>query len=340
MKPIFFLALLMLLTACTQRVPVQEQSTNQPSNTVEMAGQPEAAPVKPAELQSPHPLSVIAFAQREFTGSNLVIGPILETTNAYTRHYITYQSEGLKISGIINIPHSDGPFPVLILNHGHIDTSIYTNGRGLKREQDYLARKGYVVLHTDYRNHADSDKVDPDELRFRLGYTEDAINAVNAVRASHDPRFDKDNIGMLGHSMGGGVTQNVMTMKPGFINAFVLYAPVSSDYSDNFRRWTRSRTEIADRIVREFGTASSSPEFWRNLSPINFFDRVTEPVQIYHGTADDSVPIEWSHRTRDTLQAAGKDVELIVYDNAPHEFINNFPAFMRGVTAFFDQHLK
>jgi hypothetical protein len=28
----------------------------------------------------------------------------------------------------------------VILNHGYIDPAIYTNGRGLKREQDYLAR--------------------------------------------------------------------------------------------------------------------------------------------------------------------------------------------------------
>lgn len=40
----------------------------------------------------------------------------------------------------MNIPKGDGSYPLVILNHGHIDTDIYTLGRGLKREQDYLAR--------------------------------------------------------------------------------------------------------------------------------------------------------------------------------------------------------
>jgi hypothetical protein len=46
------------------------------------------------------------------------------------------------------------------------------------REQDYLAQRGYVVLHTDYRNHAQSSDDPRSELDLRLGYSEDVINAV------------------------------------------------------------------------------------------------------------------------------------------------------------------
>ena len=46
-----------------------------------------------------------------------------------------------------------------MLNHGHIDLDTYFPGQGMPREHDYLARHGYVVLHTDYRGHAsDNDK--------------------------------------------------------------------------------------------------------------------------------------------------------------------------------------
>src|SRR3989338_1908776 len=90
-------------------------------------------------------LSLPSFATQEFMGSDLTIGSVLAQTNTYTRYYMTYKSGGLTISGIINIPHGDGPFPVLFLNHGFIDPAVYTNGRGLKREQDYLAQRGYIV---------------------------------------------------------------------------------------------------------------------------------------------------------------------------------------------------
>jgi uncharacterized protein len=57
----------------------------------------------------------------------------------------------------MNIPIRKGKYPLVILNHGYIDPAVYTLGRGLKREQDFLARNGFAVLHTDYRNHAFSD---------------------------------------------------------------------------------------------------------------------------------------------------------------------------------------
>jgi len=83
------------------------------------------------------------------SGTGLVLDAVLADNAAYTRHSIYYYSNGVKISGIMNIPKGAGPFPLLILNHGYIDPKVYTQGRGLKREQDYLARQGFAVLHTD-----------------------------------------------------------------------------------------------------------------------------------------------------------------------------------------------
>ena len=90
------------------------------------------------------------------------------------------------------------------MNHGYINPAVYTVGRGLKREQDYLARNGYAVLHTDYRNHglSDSDPELENNYVFRdYFYGQDAVNAILAVEALDDARIDTSRIGMLGHSM-------------------------------------------------------------------------------------------------------------------------------------------
>ncbi|MBU1027177.1 MAG: hypothetical protein KKA31_05540 [Candidatus Margulisbacteria bacterium] len=108
-----------------------------------------------------NPVSLPYLMEKDFDGRDLKLGKVLDKNKYYTRYYITYMSGNLKISGIMNVPAGKGPFPVLILNHGYINTKYYTNGRGLKREQDYLAKRGYVVIHPDYRNHAYSDK-DPE----------------------------------------------------------------------------------------------------------------------------------------------------------------------------------
>jgi len=108
--------------------------------------------------QLPSTLSIPHFSQMRLEGKDLTLESVLDENAAYTRYAISYKSNGLTISGIMNIPKGEGPFPLLILNHGYIDRTVYVRGRGLKREQDYLAREGFAVLHTYYRGHADSDE--------------------------------------------------------------------------------------------------------------------------------------------------------------------------------------
>jgi len=311
---------------------VKTDLTNPPENF----NQPDGA----SEQTLPDPVSLPALIQKQFDGRDLKLGQVLAANESYTRYYITYQSGELKISGIMNVPKGDGPFPVLILNHGHIDPAIYTNGRGLKREQDYLARRGYVVIHPDYRNHADSDKDSSQHLSLRLGYTEDVINAVYAVRESGFTFFDKENIGMLGHSMGGGITINVLVSQPDLVKAAVLFAPVSADYKDNFEKWTRSRRQESEDIIAAYGEPEANPDFWFNVSPINFLNNVKTPILLHHGTADESVPLAWSEKLNNALTQAGKAITFYVYPAEPHEFINAWPQVMRRTAEFFDQYLK
>jgi len=149
-------------------------STQNTVNEAATSGRHDPEPVPESEdshadESSPHPVSLLALMKKTYKGRDFTMGQVLADMPAYTRHFITYKSGDLTISGIANIPKGNGPFPVIILNHGYIDPLIYTNGRGLKREQDYLARQGYFVVHPDYRNHAQSDEDPENDVNFRLG---------------------------------------------------------------------------------------------------------------------------------------------------------------------------
>ncbi len=293
-----------------------------------------------AEVGPVHPVSIPALMAMVPDGRDLTLGRVLAANASYTRHFVTYKSGKLKISGIMNVPKGKGPFPVLVLNHGYIDPKVYTNGRGLKREQDYLARRGFAVLHPDYRCHAQSDCDKTNEFTLRLGYVKDAINAVQAVKTSGDKRFDAGRIGMLGHSMGGGIAWNAMVAKPGMVDAYVLFAPVSADLRDNFERWTTRRPAEANLIIKKYGTAKQNPVFWNNLSPENFFGRITEPIMLHHGTADKEVPIAWSKESVDDLRVLKKSVTYHTYKGQPHEFTSSWGTVMSRTAAFFKERLK
>jgi len=287
--------------------------------------------------------SIPVMAEKEFSGSDLKLVKVLDKNEFYTRYSITYKSEGLTISGIMNVPVGKGPFPVLILNHGFIEPKNYTNGQGLKREQDFFAQNGYVVLHSDYRNYGLSDFDSENDVRPRSGYVEDVINAISAIKNSDFDFFDKENIGMLGHSMGGGISINVMVTKPDIAKAYVLLAPINADYKINFEKWVvpdEDFSGIAEKFYAQYGTIEENPEFWKSISAINYLDQIKSPIMLHQGAKDEDVPVQWSRDLAQNLKAAGKEITYYEYPNGPHTFINEQPLVMQRTLEFFDKNLK
>ncbi|WP_063790267.1 S9 family peptidase [Streptomyces sp. NRRL B-24085] len=306
-----------------------------PSASAPRAASPTATP-SPVD-----PVSIPALIRREHKGSGLELGRVLARHAAYTSYEVTYQSDGLTISGLMNIPSGKGPFPALVLAHGYIDPAVYTTGRGLAREQDLLARNGYVVLHTDYRNHARSDEDPDNDVNLRLGYTEDVIGAALALRSAGRPEIDTGRLGLLGRSMGGGVVYNTLVVAPGLFDAAVAFAPVSARPEENIDQFQRPEGDpLVAEIESAHGTPATNPGFWRGVSPLTYLDRVTDPLLIHHGTADTTCPLRWTRQTVAAFEKAGKDVELRTYQGEGHTFYSRWAHSMDTTMEFFEKHLR
>ncbi len=289
----------------------------------------------------PDPVSLPALAQKSLTGGRLRLGEEVLRTATQRQHRVTYRSGDLTISGRIAIPAGDGPFPAVVLAHGYIDPAVYENGQGMTRERAWLADRGYVALHVDYRGHAASSPDRSRGLDMRMGYTEDVLNAVLALRSWPGP-VDDDRIALVGRSMGGGVVMNALAAKPGLVRAGVAFASVSSDAIDNFDRWIRSdpgRSGVAARILRRYGEPVDNPDFWAGVSARTYFGDVTEPVLLHHGTADDTCPPRWSRETARLMAAAGVDVTLRTYPGEGHAFGPQFELSMQRTDRFLRRHL-
>jgi dipeptidyl aminopeptidase/acylaminoacyl peptidase len=330
-----------LLAGCTRESAAPRPST--PTSSATRTRTPVAPGPSVIPSSRPvNPVSIPALFTQRYDGRALSLRRTIVRTDAYTSYAVTYRSNGLRISGRLDVPRGRGPFPAVVLAHGYIDPAVYANGQGMRREQDWLARAGYVVLHTDYRNHAFSDADPSAERRMRLGYTTDVVNAVNALRRTAWVPVDDDRVGLVGRSMGGGVIYNVLAARPGLVDAAVVFAPVSSRAIDNFDRWIRDRpgrSELSDYVLRRYGEPADNPRFWREVSPRTYFDRVTEPVLIHHGSVDATCPIRWSRATLAAMRRAGVDARLRVYPGEDHAFVALWPRSMRRTVAFLRANL-
>lgn len=317
----------------TEKVSEEKKElTTEPETTKDVAVKNEEG------LETTQEDSFASLFERNYAAPAIELGSVLEENASYTKSAVTYESDDLTISGVIYVPKGTPPaggFPVLITNHGYIDPAIYTTGRGLKREQGYFATRGYIVLHPDYRNHAGSTKSEENPIKMRLGYIVDIIHGVLALEKSTLP-INRDRVALLGHSMGGGASLAAVVVKPDLVERVILYAPVSLNYQDSYERYMNDDLERKEKVVSVYGTPEANPGFWAGLNGEPYLNRLQVPVQIYHGTSDDDVPLAWSENTKKLLDENSKTAELIVYPGEEHEFGPRWTDFMEGVKKFME----
>jgi pimeloyl-ACP methyl ester carboxylesterase len=339
--------------------PLPPSATPTPTATPTPAPSQTPTPT-PTITPTPHPLpgvTIDGLSSRDYPGGAIRILSTLETTADYTRYHIAYPSDGLTITGIMQVPPGDGPFPVIILNHGYHDRGAYWPGSGTWMAAEALNRRGYLTVAPDYRTWGASDW---GPSLFHTGLVADVLNLLSSLPSI--PEADSSRVGMWGHSMGGGITSKVLVLDER-VKAAVLYASNSADDADLIARWgrgclpgeTQATTtcnpaewlppDLPPGVVDAYLAVAADPAALAQVASIGFLDRVTAPVQIHIGSADgaehNATPPEWSVKTYEAYRAAGVPVELFTYEGQGHLFVGTaWSEFMERVGAFFDANVK
>lgn len=292
--------------------------------------------------------------QQTYPGSDIIIEQTLEPGDNYDRYIVSYLSEGNKIYALLTIPQGEKPasgWPVIIFNHGYIPPAQYRTTERYVAYVDAFARNGYIVFRSDYRGHGSSEG----EATGGYGspaYTIDVLNAVTAMK--NYAEADPNRIGMWGHSMGGHITLRAM-VTTGDIKAGVIWAGVVASYEDLFERWRRpgdnpaatstpdpnsNRRRWRQELMEKYGSPDENPEFWASMSPNSYLADLSGPIQLHHGTVDDSVPVEFSETLAEQMQTVGQPGELYTYENDNHNISNFFSTAMERSIQFFDKYVK
>jgi dipeptidyl aminopeptidase/acylaminoacyl peptidase len=327
--------------------------TPQPSFTPTASLTPTHTPTAtqtPTPTATLHPMTILGMRQTPYPGSMITIVDTLEPGANYSRYYASYESEGLTIYALLTIPNGEMPetgWPAIVFNHGYIPPAEYRTTERYIAYVDSLARSGYIVFRIDYRGNDRSEGIATGAYGAP-GYTVDVLNAVSAIKQY--PQVDPNRIGMWGHSMGGYLTLRAMVISPD-IKAGVIWAGVVAPYSDLLTRWRRpssgptsTPSSTGGRRWRSwtelYGSPDENPEFWDSISANTYVGDISGPVQIHHGTADTSVPLEFSETLVQELQQAGKTVEFYTYPGDNHNISNSFSLAMTRTIEFFNKFLK
>jgi dipeptidyl aminopeptidase/acylaminoacyl peptidase len=295
-------------------------------------------------------MQILALRQGSYPGSDILIEEELEPGDNYARYIASYQSEGFKIYALLTIPEGEMPstgWPAIVFNHGYIPPDQYRTTERYVAYVDWLARNGFIVFRIDYRGH-DRSEGEPRGAYGDPGYTVDVLNAVATLK-----RFslvDPEHIGMWGHSMGGYLTLRSMVITTD-IKAGVIWAGVVGSYPDLLSRWRRRGASIPTPSVpgfrgwrsawlEQYGSPEENPDFWNGISANTYLADLSGPVQLHHGTADESVPLEFSTTLYQQIQQAGKTVEFYTYEDDNHNLSNYFSLAMTRTIEFFDHYLR
>jgi len=362
MKRSLSLLVLFLLSAC-QSAPAALMPT-----AAAKAATPPSATAVASTIPSPtptlqqliYPYTIDGLRHHEYRSGAIHIRAKLEETDLYTRYSIDYPSDGLTITGIMQVPkNGKPPFPVIVMNHGFFPRAAYASGDGTWRAAEYLNKYGYLTLSPDYRSWGGSD-VGPS--LFYSGLVIDVINLLNAIPSI--PQADATRVGMWGHSMGGGVSMRVLTVDSR-VKAAVLYSTVSAEDADILARWGLGcigdiaageqqlgcnssdvvPLDLPLDLRQAYYDASTNASLLQQISSFHHLDLVTAPVDINYGTADGSTlagaPPEWSKKLYQGLVDAKKDARLFAYEGEGHSFNGDmWLAFMDRSLKLFDKYVK
>ncbi len=364
MKRISLLVVLLVISACQPRLAPPASRPSSVASTDVALGSPLGSRPTPAPTQTTeqliYPYTIDGLRRHQYQSGAVKIVSTLAETDTYTRYLISYPSDGLKITGIMQVPiEGQPPFPVIVMDHGFFSRKDYHSGDGTDRAAEYLNKHGYLTLASDYRSWGGSD-IGPS--LYYSGLVIDVINLLNAVPTV--AQADANRIGIWGHSMGGAITMKVLTIdsRP---KAGVLYSTVSSDDADVLARWglgcigdiTAGENQLdcnssdvvpldlPPELIKAYYEASKDANILRQTSSIYHLDAVTAPVEINYGTNDgktlDGTPPEWSKKLYQAFGDADKDAYLFAYDGEFHSFNgDNWIAFMERSAHFFDRYVK
>ncbi len=218
--------------------------------------------------------------------------------------------EGIALEGIATFPagYEEGKkYPFLVLPHGGPEANDTLRFDPFSR---MIAGLGYVVLQPEYRGSTGYG-----EAFLAAIYQHFGDRAYQDVDSATDYAIvqgwaDPNRLAIFGWSAGGFMTSWTVT-QTGRYKAAIEGAGIT-DWGPFL--WT---SDIA-QVDYDARWTDEDPEAFRKFSAVAYANKVTTPLLILHGEADQRVPTFQGTEYFQILAARGKTVRMVTYPGSPH----------------------
>lgn len=218
---------------------------------------------------------------------------------------VTYENDGLSITGLMAAPQAKKPKGVVLYNRGGSGNYGILTVHAVMRQFIPLAKEGYLVIGSNYRGN------DGGEGRDEFGGrdVDDALKLLDLTAPAGVPRY------LIGHSRGG--MESFLMMKRGFTpNAAIALAPVC-----DVRGW-----KMVPDNLQEDRSAVCWPE------------RISAPLLLMHGTKDEAVSHEHSEALSEMLSAVRVPHELHLFEGGNHALTRYWETVLEKSLAWMREH--
>lgn len=245
---------------------------------------------------------------------------------------ITYLSDGLKVNGLLVKPKKKGKYPAIIFNRGgnrDFGALLIAHGAITLGE---IAKKGYVVIASQYRGNAGSEGKD----EFGGKDVNDITILPEVLKEVESA--DTNKIGMYGWSRGGMMTYIALT-KTDKIQAAVVGGGVSDQFNAIENR-PEMETNVLSELIPNY--ADNKEAELEKRSAIQWVDQFPNdvPILMLHGNSDRRVKPEQSLKLALEFEKHRIPYRLIMFEGGDHGISEHKEEVNKEVINWFDRYLK
>ncbi len=197
-------------------------------------------------------------------------------------------------------------YPVYFYHYGGPGVQVVGKGwDGALRQA--VVDKGYIWFALDNRGSANRGVAFEQPIYRAMGTVEVRDQKMGAEYLKTLPFVDPAKIATDGWSYGGYMSLLMLQADPGLYAAAISGAPVT--------KWELYDTHYTERFM---GTPQANSDAYRIGSAIPNAAKITDPLLIIHGMADDNVVFENATEVIAAMQAANVPFEMMLYPGYTH----------------------